>query len=74
MTAADRISGDDMKRAAKAMARRLAESGATHLEGRAVTGRKSDAMFSHYAASANREALAGSALGKVAGRIGKVEK
>lgn len=58
----------------KAMARRLAESGATHLEGRAVTGHKSDAMFSHYAAAANREALAGSALGKVAGRIGKVEK
>lgn len=31
----------------KVMARRLAEAGATTLEGRAVTGHKSDAMFAH---------------------------
>lgn len=54
----------------KAMSRRLAESGATTLEGRAVTGHKTDAMFAHYAASANRERLADEAMEKVAGRIG----
>lgn len=54
----------------KAMSRRLAESGATNLEGRAVTGHKTDAMFAHYAAAANRAKLADEALDKVAGRIG----
>lgn len=42
----------------KAMARRLAEAGVSTLEGRAVTGHKTDAMFSHYAASASRESMA----------------
>lgn len=54
----------------KAMARRLAESGATHLQGRAVTGHKSDAMFSHYAAAANRETLADAAMDQLAESIG----
>lgn len=58
----------------KAMARRLAEVGVTHLQGRAVTGHKSDAMFSHYAASANREAMADEAMGRVARIYGKGEK
>lgn len=53
----------------KALARRLADAGATHLQGRAVTGHKSDAMFSHYAASANREAMADQAMGLVANHL-----
>lgn len=54
----------------KAMSRRLAEGGATSLEGRAVTGHKTDAMFAHYAASAQRDLMADEAMDKVAGRIG----
>lgn len=54
----------------KAMARRLAESGATTMQGRAVTGHKSDAMFIHYAAKANREAMADEALERMAENIG----
>ncbi|MFA7585596.1 MAG: site-specific integrase [Novosphingobium sp.] len=50
----------------KAMSRRLAEAGATTLQGRAVTGHKTDAMFAHYAAAANREKLADEALDRVA--------
>ncbi len=54
----------------KAMARRLAESGATYMQGRAVTGHRSDAMFAHYAASANREMMADQALGSMADKLG----
>ncbi|WP_030540293.1 tyrosine-type recombinase/integrase [Sphingobium sp. DC-2] len=54
----------------KAMARRLAESGATTMQGRAVTGHRSDAMFIHYAAKANREAMADEALERMAENIG----
>lgn len=57
----------------KAMARRLAQSGVTHLQGRAVTGHKSDAMFSHYAASANREAMADEAMDRVSRMYGNNE-
>lgn len=49
----------------KAMSRRLAESGATSLQGRAVTGHKTDAMFAHYAAAASRESMANEALDRV---------
>lgn len=49
----------------KAMSRRLAEAGATALEGRAVTGHKTDRMFAYYAESANKKTLAGVAIGKV---------
>lgn len=49
----------------KAMSRRLAESGATSLEGRAVTGHKTDREFARYAEQANKTALAGTAMGKV---------
>jgi integrase len=49
----------------KAQARRLAESGATNAEGRAVTGHKTDAMFSYYSAKANRKRLADSAFAKL---------
>lgn len=54
----------------KAMARRLAESGATVMQGRAVTGHRSDAMFMHYAAAANREAMADTALDQMAEGLG----
>lgn len=53
----------------KAMARRLAEAGVSMMEGRAVTGHKSDAMFSHYAASASREQMAERALHLVSERF-----
>ena len=49
----------------KAMSRRLAESGATSLEGRAITGHKTDKEFAHYAEAANKRALSASAMGKV---------
>lgn len=54
----------------KAMARRLAETGATTMQGRAVTGHRSDAMFIHYAAKANRETMANEALNRLADRMG----
>lgn len=54
----------------KAMARRLAESGATYLQGRAVTGHRSDAMFAHYAAKASNEMLADEALDRMSDRMG----
>lgn len=46
----------------KASARQLAESGSTTLQGRAVTGHKSDRVFQHYAASADQEVLAEQAM------------
>lgn len=46
----------------KAMARRLAESNATNQQGRAVTGQKTDRMFTYYAEQANRRDLADTAL------------
>lgn len=53
----------------KATSRRLAEAGATPLEGRAVTGHKTDRMFAYYAESANKRALAGVAMGKVVANL-----
>lgn len=55
----------------KATSRRLAEAGATPLEGRAVTGHKTDKMFAYYAESANKTALAGVAMGKVVANLSK---
>jgi integrase len=49
----------------KAISRRLAEAGATPLEGRAVTGHKTDKMFAYYAESANKRAMSGVAMGKI---------
>ncbi len=46
----------------KAMSRRLAESGATVMEGRAITGHKTDKEFMKYAESANRSLMADNAL------------
>ena len=49
----------------KAMARRLAEAGVTNLQGRAITGHKTDKLFNHYAAKASQETLAGAAMDKL---------
>lgn len=46
----------------KALARQLAESGATDAEGQAVTGQKKSETFAYYRASANRSALADRAM------------
>lgn len=46
----------------KAMSRRLAEAGATNLQGRAVTGHKTDRMFAHYAERADQARLATDAM------------
>lgn len=52
----------------KGVSRQLAESGATSLQGRAVTGHKKDETFAHYAAKANRKALADAAFTHLVGR------
>lgn len=49
----------------KATSRRLGESGATNLQGRAVTGHKTDKEFMHYAEKANRADLADTAMDSV---------
>jgi integrase len=49
----------------KAMARRLAEAGATVSEGMAVTGHKTTNMFMHYAAGADKNRLAQNGFGKL---------
>lgn len=54
----------------KAQSRRLAEAGATVLEGRAVTGHKTDATFAYYAEKANREVLADAAMTNLENRFG----
>lgn len=46
----------------KAMSRRLAESGSTNLQGRAVTAHKTDREFAHYAERANKAAMSDIAL------------
>ena len=51
----------------KGVSRQMAESGATSLEGRAVTGHKTDKTFAHYAAKANRKTLADAAMAKMIG-------
>lgn len=54
----------------KAQSRLLAESGATSLEGRAVTGHKTDREFAKYAEAANKRALAKSAKAKLVANQG----
>lgn len=53
----------------KAMSRRLAESGATHMQGKAVTGHKTDREFSRYAASADQVALADEAVANLSAKF-----
>lgn len=55
----------------KATSRRLAESGATVLQGRAVTGHKTDKEFARYAESANRELMADAALANLHDKFAK---
>jgi hypothetical protein len=52
----------------KAQSRRLAESGATALQGRAVTGHKNDRTFNYYAEQADRERLASDAMANLASK------
>lgn len=52
----------------KAISRRLAESGATVMEGRAVTGHKTDREFMKYAESANRAKMAAKAMANLDGK------
>ena len=58
----------------KATSRRLAESGATVLEGRAVTGHKTDKEFARYAESANRRVMAGKAMSNLYERFDKTPR
>lgn len=58
----------------KAMSRRLAESGATNQQGRAVTGHKTDREFTRYAAKANKGAMADEAMANVSKRFAKLSK
>jgi integrase len=53
----------------KAMSRRLAEAGATPLEGRAITGHKTDRMFGYYAESASKREMAKAASGKLVANL-----
>lgn len=55
----------------KAVSRRLAESGATSLQGRAVTGHKTDREFAYYAEQANREAMADEAMANLNRKFAK---
>ncbi|HEX7852288.1 MAG TPA: tyrosine-type recombinase/integrase [Sphingobium sp.] len=54
----------------KAMARRLADAGVTTLDGRAVMGHKSNAMFAHYAAKASGKVQVQRALKIVSDALG----
>lgn len=58
----------------KAVSRRLAESKATNLQGRAVTGHKTDRIFAHYAEQADQEALASDAMANLQNRFAKSEE
>lgn len=51
----------------KARSRQLAESGATPMEGRAITGHKNDKTFMHYAAKADRKRMADAASDRLIG-------
>lgn len=58
----------------KAMSRRLAESGSTNQQGRAVTGHKTDREFTRYAAKANKAAMADEAMANLNKRFAKPSK
>lgn len=55
----------------KAMSRRLAESGATNQQGRAVTGHKTDREFTRYAAKANKGDMADQAMANLNRKFAK---
>jgi len=54
----------------KAMARRLAESGNTNLQGRSVTG-QTDRVFTYYAQQANQAAMAEEAMANLERKFAK---
>jgi integrase len=58
----------------KAMSRRLAEIGVTNLQGRAVTGHRTDRMFAHYAERADQERLADAAMANLETGFAKSKK
>lgn len=66
-----KLKGCTMHGLRKAQSRRLAEAGATMLEGRAVTGHKSDSTFAYYAEKADRERLADAAMANLVNRLAK---
>lgn len=53
----------------KAQSRRLAEAGATDAQGRAVTGQKKNETFAYYAARADRQRLADTAITNLENRV-----
>lgn len=55
----------------KAMSRRLAESGSTNQQGRAVTGHITDKEFARYAAKANKAEMADVAMANLSKRFAK---
>jgi integrase len=55
----------------KAMSRRLAELGASHSQGKALTGHVTDKEFSRYAADADQVALADQAMANLATGLAK---
>lgn len=55
----------------KAMSRRLAEAGVTTLEGRAVTGHKTDREFARYAEMASKAEMADKAMANLGKRFAK---
>jgi integrase len=57
----------------KAMSRRLAESGATVLEGRSVTGHKTDKEFARYAEKADQRKLSRKAMANLPNGLAKEE-
>jgi integrase len=55
----------------KAMSRRLAEAGASHSQGKAMTGHVTDKEFTRYAADADQVALADAAMANLATGLAK---
>ena len=53
----------------KAVSRQLAEAGVTSLQGRAVTGHKTDREFQRYAAQADREHMAEQAVANLSSHL-----
>lgn len=58
----------------KAVSRRLAESGSTNQQGRAVTGHLTDREFTRYAAKANKAAMADEAMANLSKKFAKKDR
>jgi integrase len=57
----------------KAFARRAAEAGLTHSQGKALTGHRTDAEFNRYSRAANQEALAETGMANLEARLAKLK-